>query len=144
MNHRQVLDMALRSLPGERARYLGQVADRVQRDARFAEGQHLLFPVLALAAPMLEPLLDPAELTDLLAEFLETHGPEVGRRLYAPGYLQAPAEALREPADLLAAWIGARILDALAAGRLAPPPRRRYSFRSDGGDDGAFPYAGDE
>ena len=30
--------MALRSLPGERARYLGQVADRVQRDARFAEG----------------------------------------------------------------------------------------------------------
>jgi len=101
--------------------------------------------VLALAASSVEPLLDPAELTDLLAEFLETHGPEVGRRLYSPAYLQAPADALREPAALLAAWIGARILDALAAGRLAPPQRCSYSFRSDRGDgEGGFPYGDEE
>ncbi|TWB52717.1 hypothetical protein [Nitrospirillum viridazoti] len=144
MNHRQILDAALRSQPAPRSRYLNLVADRVERDGRFADRTHLLYPVLARAAGTVEPMLEPVEFVDLLAEFLAHHGAAIGAALYDRAYLKDPDRALAGPASLLSGWISARILDGLQSGRYRPPDDRTYRFHSDSGDmDGAlrgFPF----
>lgn len=140
MNHRQILDAALASLPAAHCRHLNQVADEIDRDPRFAERQHLLYPVLARAAPTLEPLLPPAEMAGALAGFLDRHGMEVAATLYSRAYIQTPGPALQRLATELAGWVAIATFDALAAGRVAAPaPVSRYTFHSDQ-DDFAFPY----
>ncbi|MDZ5646354.1 hypothetical protein [Nitrospirillum sp. BR 11828] len=144
MNHRQILDAALRGQPAHRSRYLNLVADGVERDSRFADRTHLLYPVLARAAGTVEPMLDPAEFVDMLADFLDRHGAAIGAALYDRSYLKSPDRALARPATLLSGWISARILDGLQSGRYQAPADRTYSFRSgDGAIDGAlrgFPF----
>ncbi|WP_044564800.1 hypothetical protein [Azospirillum sp. B4] len=144
MNHRQILDAALRRQPASRSRYLNLVADRVERDSRFDDRTHLLYPVLARAAGTVEPMLDPVEFVELLAEFLSRHGPAIGAALYDRAYLRDPERALAGPASLLSGWISARILDGLQSGRYQLPDDRSYRFHSDDGNiDGTlrgFPF----
>ncbi|MDE1148593.1 MAG: hypothetical protein PW843_18575 [Azospirillaceae bacterium] len=148
MNHRQILDAALRGHPAPRSRYLNLVADRIERDVRFADRTHLLYPVLARTAGSVEPMLDPAEFVDMLAEFLSSHGAAIGAALYHRSYLRDPDKALAGPAALLSGWISARILDGLQTGRYRMPTDRAYSFSSDDANiDGAlrgFPFHDDE
>ncbi|MBB6254146.1 hypothetical protein [Nitrospirillum iridis] len=144
MNHRQILDAALRGQPAPRSRYLNLVADRVERDSRFADRTHLLYPVLARAAGTVEPMLEPAEFVELLAEFLNRHGAAIGAALYNRAYLRDPDGTLAGPAKLLSGWIAAHILDGLQSGRYRLPSDRAYRFNSeDGNIDGAlrgFPF----
>lgn len=140
MHHRQILDAALASLPAPHCRHLNRVADEIERDPRFADRQHLLYPVLARAAPALEPLLPPPDMADALAGFLDRHGLDVAAALYSRAYIQAPGPTLDRLATELAGWVAIATFDALAAGRVAAPvPTRRYTFHSDQ-DDFAFPY----
>lgn len=132
MNHRQILDATLATLPGSRSRYFNQVADAVDRDPRFADRHHLLYPVLAGAAPQLEALLPPLDLAELLNGFLDRQGGAIAAALYSRAYIQSPTATLRPLITHLAADVAMAIFAALDSGRIQPPAEsRRYHFTSD-------------
>ena len=142
MNHRQILDLALRELPTDRAIYLSKVADALSRHAGMDERTHLTFPVLAAAAAGIEPVLDPAECADQVVRFMNRNAEGVAHTLYSPAYLRGATKAMAPWAAKLKADIAVAIIDQLASGRLELPERKVWRFRSDDRiPQGSFPYA---
>jgi len=143
MNHRHVLDQAMRGLPPAKAAYLARVADQLDRRTDLADRGHLLYPVLAAAAPGIEPMLEPAELAAIAVEFLSETAEGIARTLYSPAYLQDRDRALMPWAERLRARVGAVIMDGLATGRLTLTESKVWRIRSDR-DAAAFPYGDEE
>ncbi|WP_094455187.1 hypothetical protein [Niveispirillum lacus] len=143
MHHRQILDMALRDLPAEKAAYLSRVADNLSRDPVLDERSHLLYPVLAAAARGIEPVLEPAECATLVTGFLTSHAEGIAQTLYSAAYLRDGVRAMAPWAARLQADISSTILDQLAQGQLQLAEPKVWRFRADGRGDADFPY-GDE
>ncbi|WP_029015017.1 hypothetical protein [Niveispirillum irakense] len=142
MNHRQILDLALRDLPADRAIYLSKVADALAQHAGMDERTHLTFPVLAAAAAGIEPVLEPAECADQVVRFMNQHAEGVAHTLYSAAYLHSPAKAMAPWAAKLKAAIAIAIMDQLSSGQLEFTERKVWRFRSDSRTPpGAFPYA---
>lgn len=142
MNHRQILDLALRDLPADRAIYLSKVAEALSQHPGMDERTHLTFPVLAAAAAGIEPVMEPAECADQVVRFMNRHAEGVAHTLYSAAYLQGAAKAMAPWAARLKADIAMAIMDQLASGRLELSERKVWRFRSDDRTaQGAFPYA---
>jgi hypothetical protein len=148
MNHRQILDLALRELPAARAAYLSKVADALSREPALDERGHLMFPVLAAAASGIEPILDPPDCARQVVAFMQRHAEGVAHTLYSAAYLQDQKTAMAPWAERLKAEIAVAIMDQLASGRLALKEPKVWRFRADGSVGSfttAFPYGdGDE
>jgi hypothetical protein len=142
MNHRQILDLALRSLPARKAAYLSRVADALDRRGDLEDRRHLLYPVLAAAAPGIEPMLDPQEVAELAVAFLREETDGIAATLYSAVYLTGPRVALAPWGQRLQARLAALIFDRMAAGTLRPPEQHVWHFRSDTADP-AFPFHDD-
>lgn len=143
MNHRQTFDSVLRDMPKPKAAYLARLAYELECRAEMEDRGHLMYPVLAAAAPGIEPMLEPGEAADIATAFLLREAEGIAAALYSPAYLTAPGEVLSPWAERLRADLAAVILDRLAAGKLVPPDQRTWRFRSDRGDV-AFPYGDEE
>lgn len=139
MDHRAKLDAALRTLPPPRAAYLARVVYELDRRPEVEERAHLLYPVLAAAAPGIEPMLEPGESAAAITLFLLRDAEGIAATLYSPAFITAPATALAPWAERLKAELAILVLDRLATGRLQPPDRRLWRFRPDQ-DSPAFPY----
>ncbi len=144
MHHRQILDMALRELPAERAAYLSRVADNLSRDPVLDERSHLLYPVLAAAAKGIEPVLEPAQCAGLVTGFLCAHAEGIAHTLYSAAYLRDGMRAMSPWAARLQADISTAILDRLANGQLVLDEPKVWRFRADGRDEAVFPYGDEE
>jgi len=131
MNHWHKLDAALRDLPPIRAAHIRQVADRLQRRNMLMDREHLLCPVLAAAAPMIEPVLEPGEVADLALAFLDRHAAGIAATLYSPAYLIEGPAAMAPWADQFNAVLAGAILDRLAQGRLLAPEPKVWHLRPD-------------
>lgn len=141
MNHRQILDLALREMPAPKAAYLNKVADALSRDASMEERSHLAYPVLAAAAAGIEPMLEPADCARHVIDFLNRHAEGVAHTLYSADYLSEPARAMTPWADRLKAGLATAIMDRLASGQLEIAERKVWRVRADGnGLSGDFPY----
>jgi hypothetical protein len=143
MHHRQILDMALRELPAPKAAYLSRVADNLSRDPALDERSHLLYPVLAAAAPGIEPVLEPAECATLVVSFLAEHADGVAHALYSPAYLRDGASVMAPWAARLLATLSIAIMDQLQRGALVLDEPKLWRFGANTGEDATFPY-GDE
>lgn len=143
MDHRAILDAAFRELPPERAAHLRKMADRLQSSPELEDRRHLLYPVLAAAAPMLEPALAPERLARIAIGFVRAEAEGIAATVYGPGYLKDPAGAMAPWAQRLLAAMATEIMDAMARGELAVADRTVWRFRSDGPDPAGFPYGDD-
>lgn len=141
MHHRQILDIALRELPAQRAAYLSRVADALGQDPALEERGHLAYPVLAAAAAGIEPVLEPVDCARHIVGFLLSHADGIAHTLYSPAYLQQGAAAMTPWADRLRADLSIAIMDDLASGRLVLDEPKVWRFGSDGRGDAHFPYA---
>lgn len=144
MDHRAILDAAFHGLPTERAAYLAKVADRLQQRPDLEDRRHLLYPVVAAAAPSLEPMIDPERLSALAAAFIQAQGEGVAATVYGQTYLADPARALRPWVDRFLAMVAAEILDGLAKGSISVAERTVWRFGSDGTVPPFFPYRDDD
>lgn len=145
MHHRQVLDIALRGLPSNRAAYLSRVADALGRDPALEEREHLAYPVLAAAAAGIEPVLDPADCARLAVDFLVRHAEGIAHTLYSAAYLRDGVAAMGPWASRLQADLAVAIMDQLASGRLVMTEPKVWRFGADGRGAAPFPYGdGDE
>lgn len=142
MNHRSILDPALRDLPIRQAAYIAKLADQLDIRDDLEERRHLLYPVLAAAARDIEPVLEPAECAALAVAFLDAHAEGVARTLYSPAFLTEGTAAMKPWADRLLAAIAGAILDRLKQGDMSIAPRKVWRFRADGTDPD-FPYRDD-
>jgi hypothetical protein len=131
MNPRYALALALRGLPAETAAWLSRMADDLDRRSGLAERLHLLYPVLAGAAPTLPTLLPAEECATLAEDFIMTHGDGVARDLYSAAFLTNGPAALQRWSDLLLADIGQVIMERLKSGTLSLSEPKVWSFRSD-------------
>jgi len=143
MNHRRILDLALRDLPSEKAAYLARVADDLERRQALEERRHLLYPVLAAAAAGIEPVLEPAETAGVAVALLDSQGEAIAASLYSPRFLTDWQGTMQPWANRLLASLAAAILDRMASGAMDAPERRIWRFDSQGAGD-AFPYGDDE
>lgn len=144
MDHRHILDSALRELPAPKAAYLSRVADVLGRDGTLEGRGHLLYPVLAAAARGIEPLLPAEEAAAIAAGFLERHREGLAASLYSADYLSRGPAALSGWSARLQADLAAAILDGMAAGRLAAAEPTIYRFSSHRSAGPAFPYGDGE
>lgn len=139
MDHRTIIDAALRGLPAERAVYLRKVVDCLQRRADLEDRRHLLYPVLAAAAPTLEPMLEPDRLATIAAAFARVHGEGLAATIYGPRYLADGQAVLRPWAARFLAVVAAEIMDRMASGEVSVTEPTIWRFRSDG-PPSDFPY----
>ncbi|MBP7334802.1 hypothetical protein [Niveispirillum sp.] len=135
--------MAMRELPAAKAAYLSRVADNLSRDTSLDDRSHLLYPVLAAAAPGIEPVLEPAECAGLVTAFLKGHADGIAHTLYSPAYLHVGVKAMKPWAARLLADISVAIMDQLALGRLTLDEPKVWRFGSHASEHTSFPY-GDE
>jgi len=140
MHHRQILDMALRELPAAKAAYLSRVADSLSRDPTLDECSHLLYPVLAVAAVGIEPVLEPGECAKLVADFLVANADSIALALYSPAYLRDGPATMGPWAARLLAALSATILDRLQRGDLVLDEPKVWRFGGNARDDASFPY----
>lgn len=143
MYHRQILDIALRTLPSAKASYLSRVADILARHASMDEAGHLLYLVLAAAAAGVEPMLTAEECAEQTLRFLSDHGDGIAHTLYSATYLMQPDIAMKPWADKLLAQLATTIFDKLAHGALVLDEPKVWRFRTDGSSDAEFPYGDD-
>lgn len=149
MNHRQILDLALRDLSAARASYLRKVADALSGEPMLDQREHLMFPVLAAAASGIEPILEPADCARQVVGFMLHHAEGVAHTLYSAAYLQDQKAAMAPWAARLQADIAIAIMDRLSSGGLALNEPKVWRFRADGGSasgmaDAPFPYGEEE
>jgi hypothetical protein len=147
MNHRQILDLALRDLPTTRAAYLSKVADALSREPALDERGHLMFPVLAAAASGIELMLEPQDCARQVVAFMQRNAEGVAQTLYSAAYLQNQIMAMAPWAERLKADIAIAIMDQLASGRLTLNEPKVWRFRADGVSGtfgGMFPYEDDQ
>lgn len=143
MHHRQILDMALRELPAAKAAYLSRVADSLSRDPTLDERSHLLYPVLAAAAPGIEPVLEPEECAALVVHFLIANADGIAHALYSAAYLRDGPGTMAPWSARLLATISTAIMDRLQRGELILDEPKVWRFGENTRDDAPFPY-GDE
>lgn len=142
MQHRALIDRAMRDLPSAKAWFVARLVDRLDQRADLDDRRHLLYPVIAAAAARMEPMLEPEEVAIIAVAFLADQADGIARTLYAPAFLTDPMASMVPHADRLLARLAEAILDRLASGRIEAPERRLWRFHSDGAD-AAFPF-GDE
>lgn len=140
MDHRAILDAAFRGLPPDRAAYLRKVADQLQASADLEDRRHLLYPVLAAAAPAIEPALEPERLAGIAIGFARAQAEGIAATVYGTGYLKDPGGAMRIWAERFLAALAAEIMDAMARGEVAITERTVWRFGADGAVPAGFPY----
>ncbi len=139
MDHRAILDAAFRGLPPERAAYLRKLADRLQLRPDLEDRRHLLYPVLAAAAPAIEPVLDAQALAGIATGFVRANAEGIAATIYGPDYLTDAGAAMKPWAERFLAVLAAEIMDAMARGEVAVAERTVWRFSSDGTGP-RFPY----
>jgi hypothetical protein len=139
MDHRVILDAAFRGLEPERVLYLRKLAEHLQRRPDLEDRRHLLYPVLAAAAPSIEAPLEVERLADIAVEFARANAEGIAATVYGHAYLKDPAGAMRPWAERFLAVLASAIMDAMARGDVAVAERTVWHFRSDGTGP-AFPY----
>ncbi|MDG5496093.1 hypothetical protein [Niveispirillum sp. BGYR6] len=149
MNHRQILDQALRELPAARASYMRKVADALNGVPALEEREHLMFPVLAAASSGIEPILAPADCARQVVAFMQRHAEGVAHTLYSAAYLQNQKAAMAPWAARLQADIAITIMDQLSNGQVSLNEPKVWRFRADGPGGGTmagapFPYGDEE
>jgi hypothetical protein len=138
MQSRRELDQALSRLAPDRAAYVARLAELLSWHADMQERGHLLFPVLAAAAPGIEPALDPQQATKMIVAFARRYSEGIARSLYDPAYLRDPTASMTPWARRLLAEFAIAIMDKMAAEAARSGPAAAI-WRFDGENDAADP-----
>ena len=88
--HRKIIETTLQGLEDERAAYFGDIANRLDQNARAEPMANLVFTVLGDVMTELPIYLEAAELVRLLLEFTNENEERLRQIMYSPGFVENP------------------------------------------------------
>lgn len=140
MDHSLILKPHLAALPERQAEHIGRLLYELDADPRFAEGQNLLYALLARSLAGLPPELDRRVIREELAVFFAEARGDLAQAVYDPAYIASGGRSI----DPIAARFLARIVDICleraADGRIAGVADRRVWRIASDADAASFPY----
>lgn len=109
--HRKIIETTLSGLDAERASYFGDIANRLQADARAEPNANMVFTVLGDVMGELPTYLEAAELIGLLLEFTNDNEARLRQVMFSPEFVETPKIIRTVTGDFMVRVVGVTMDD---------------------------------